>query len=163
MIELLDHGHVRLVEHMGSDLSIVRAARVSYNAAPRGDGSDAKLIRYLWEHNHTSPFESVNFVWDVKCPIFVARQWMRHRTWSYNEVSGRYTALPAEFYVPALDQITTQSASNKQMRTDEQHPKADMLRELISRECEDAFVSYQELIGLGCPRELARGVLPLNT
>lgn len=163
MIKCLDHGHVRLVDHMGSDQAIVRSARVSYNAEPRNDGSDAKLIKYLWRNKHTSPFEAVSFTFDVKAPIFCFRQWHRHRTWSYNEVSARYTELPEEFYVPENEKITTQSTSNKQMRTDTEHEFSQQIRLTIMSACAGAFKVYQELIKAGCPRELARGVLPVNT
>lgn len=166
MIEVLNHGHVRLVESMGSDLSIVRNARVSYDAewrAGEDDGKDAKLINYLIKNGHTSPLEALKFTFDVKAPIFVLRQWHRHRTWSYNEVSARYTELPEEFYVPELSQITTQSPSNKQMRTDETHADAEKLQALISDSCTRAFITYKAMIEAGCPRELARGVLPVNT
>ena len=166
MIEVLNHGHVRLVEHMGSDLSVVRNARVSYDAEWRSgedEGKDAKLINYLVKNGHTSPLEAVKFTFDIKAPIFVLRQWHRHRTWSYNEVSARYTELPEEFYVPEVSQITTQSASNKQMRTSEIHPSADMYQELMSLHCEESFAVYRQMLTGGVPRELARGVLPLNT
>ena len=166
IIEVLDHGHVRLVESMGSDLSIVRNARVSYDADWRAgddDGKDAKLLHYLLKNKHTSPFESCVFTFDVKAPIFVFRQWHRHRTWSFNEISARYAELPEEFYVPALDQITTQSASNKQMRTDEQHPDAAGVAEIIKSASEASFNHYHKLILNGCPRELARSVLPVGT
>lgn len=165
-IKVLDHGLVRLVDHMGSDLSIVRAARVSYDAdwrAGEDEGKDAKLIHYLMKNRHTSPFESVQFTFEVKAPIFVFRQWHRHRTWSFNEVSARYAELPEEFYVPALDQITMQSMSNKQMRTDEAHPMGGLFRRLIHDQGCSAFSLYKRLLEGGCPRELARGVLPLNT
>ena len=102
-MKVLDHGYVRLVDHMGSDLSVVRAARVSYDADWRtgeDEGKDAKLIHYLMKNHHTSPFESVTFTFEVKAPIFVFRQWHRHRTWAFNEVSARYSKLPEEFYVP---------------------------------------------------------------
>jgi thymidylate synthase (FAD) len=165
-IKLLDHGHIRLVESMGSDLSIVRNARVSYDAEWRtGEdaGKDAKLINYLVKNRHTSPFEAVTFTFDVKCPIFVIRQWHRHRTAAYNEISGRYAELPEEFYVPILADITQQSSSNKQMRTDEQHPMAQEFADIIRSTCEQAFRQYHYLIENGCPRELARTVLPLGT
>lgn len=164
-IQLLNHGHIRLVDHMGNDLSVVRSARVSYDAewrAGEDDGKDAKLIRYLWKNNHVSPFEAVTFTFDVKAPIFNFRQWQRHR-WSYNEVSARYTELPEEFYVPEVEQITLQSTSNKQMRTTERHPMAASLRESINACCAQAFEHYHQLLRLGVPRELARGVLPMNT
>lgn len=163
IINVLNHGYVRLVDHMGSDLSIVRSARVSYNADWRENGDDTKLINYLVKNKHTSPFESVVFTFEVMAPIFVFRQWHRHRTWSFNEVSARYTQLPEVFYIPEVSQITTQSKDNKQMRTGEIHPQAEHLQDMISTQCKNAFWNYNELIRLGCPRELARGVLPANT
>jgi len=164
--KVLDHGFVRLVEHMGSDLSIVRNARVSYDAEWRAgddEGKDAKLLNYLLKNNHTSPFESCVFTFDVKAPIFIFRQWHRHRTWSFNEISARYAELPEEFYVPELDQITTQSNSNKQMRTEEINPQAKNIKELIKLQSEAAHATYRSLIKKGCPRELARSVLPVGT
>jgi thymidylate synthase (FAD) len=160
-----EQGYVRLVDHMGSDLSIVRSARVSYNAEPRvgeDEGSDARLIRYLMKNHHTSPFESVVFTFEVKAPIFVFRQWHRHRTWSYNELSARYSELDLGWYVPELSKITNQSKDNKQMRTVEQHPDAAAIRTTIDIACERSSSWYRNLIESGCPRELARGVLPVN-
>lgn len=165
-IKVLDHGLVRLVDHMGNDLSIVRTARVSYDADWRtGDdaGKDEKLIRYLMRNRHTSPFEAVTFTFEVKAPLFVLRQWHRHRTWSYNEVSARYSELPDEFYVPEVSDVTTQSTSNKQMRTDVQHPQAAAMQSLMKTSMTDAFAAYKELLAQGCPRELARSVLPCST
>lgn len=164
-IKLLNHGLIRLLEHMGSDLSVVRSARVSYDAewrAGEDEGKDAKLIDYLVRNHHTSPLECVSFTFEVKAPIFAARQWMRHRTGKYNEVSARYSVLPEEFYIPDVSQITTQSTDNKQMRTDEIHPLAVELQEAISEACASSFWTYNDLIAKGCPRELARGVLPVN-
>ena len=162
-IDVLNGGFVRLVDHMGSDLSIVRSARVSYDADWReGDEKkDAKLIAYLMKNKHTSPFESVSFSFEVKAPIFVFRQWHRHRTWAYNEISARYTELDEGYYVPEEDQITTQSTSNKQMRTKEQHPNAAWYRGIIQAQCEESFHKYRVLIREGVPRELARSVLPV--
>lgn len=165
-IKVLDHGLVRLVEHMGSDLSIVRNARVSYDAewrAGEDEGKDAKLLNYLIKNKHTSPFESCVFTFEVKAPIFVLRQWHRHRTWSFNEISARYAELPEEFYVPELEQITMQSQTNKQMRTDEQHPIAADIQKYIARQNRLSFKEYKGLIALGAPRELARSVLPVGT
>lgn len=165
-VKLLDHGFVRLVEHMGSDLSIVRNARVSYDAewrAGEDEGSDARLINYLYRNRHNTPFESVVFTFDVKAPIFVFRQWHRHRTQSYNELSARYRQLPNEMYVPALDQITQQSTDNKQMRTTEQHPLAENIQMRIRENNEETYGVYDSLIKDGCPRELARGALTFNT
>lgn len=165
-IKLLDFGHVRLVDHMGSDLSIVRSARVSYNAVWRtGEdaGKDVKLIQYLIKNRHTTPLEAVTFTFDVKAPIFVFRQWHRHRTWAYNEMSARYTELPEEFYVPDAAQITTQSTSNKQMRTDELHPQAEEMRQIMIESNQRSFSAYHKMLEMGCPRELARSVLPVAT
>jgi len=165
-IKVLNYGSVRLVEHMGSDLSIVRSARVSYDAewrAGEDEGKDAKLIDYLIRNHHTSPLECVQFTFEVKAPIFVFRQWHRHRTWSFNEISARYSELPEEFYIPEVSQITTQSASNKQMRTDAEHPDAELYQNLISLSCNHSFTVYKEMLSAGVPRELARGVLPVNT
>lgn len=161
---VLDSGFVRLVDYMGDDLSIVRSARVSYDADWReGDEQkDAKLIAYLMKNKHTSPFESVVFTFEVKAPIFVFRQWHRHRTWSYNEISARYTELDEGFYIPELDQITTQHTSNKQMRTGEQNPFAVDIQKWIKIQNESAFLMYKDLIVRGCPRELARSVLPVG-
>lgn len=165
-------GFVRLVDHMGDDLSVVRSARVSYDADWRDElevttrgkmakPKDEKLIDYLWKNKHTSPFEAVTFTFEVKAPIFVFRQWHRHRTWSFNEVSARYTQLDEGHYVPSLEQITTQSDSNKQMRTNEEHPYSEILQRTISDQCKNAFHIYNQLIVTGCPRELARSVLPV--
>lgn len=165
-MQVLDHGHVRLVDHMGNDLSIVRNARVSYNAewrAGEDSGSDAKLINYLYSNGHNTPFEAVTFTFDVKAPIFVFRQWHHHRTQSFNEVSARYTELPEEFYVPELHHITTQHASNKQMRTEEQNPYADIMADHMAKQNKSAFMLYKSMIKDGCPRELARSILPVST
>lgn len=165
-IDVLDHGLIRLVDYMGDDLSVVRSARVSYDAEWRAGedaGKDAKLIHYLMRNRHTTPFESVQFTFEVKAPIFVFRQWHRHRTQSYNEVSARYSQLPEEFYIPSPEQITTQSTSNKQMRTAEQHPRAEMISKIIEEQNKSSFSAYNWLLRDGCPRELARSVLPVGT
>jgi thymidylate synthase (FAD) len=165
-VACLDHGFVRLVDSMGNDLSVVRSARVSYDAAWRtGDntGSDERLINYLWRNGHTSPFESVTFTFEVRAPIFVLRQWHRHRTWSFNEVSARYTELPSDYYVPKVDMIGVQSKDNKQVRDLESRADADEVCELIDKTCQAAFETYSNLLERGVPRELARTVLPLAT
>ena len=165
-VKVLDHGMIRLVDSMGNDTSIVRSARVSYDAAWRAGedkGSDARLINYLYENGHNTPFESVEVQFEVKAPIFVFRQWMRHRTQSFNELSARYRELPEVFYLPELEQITAQSDDNKQMRTDAQHPNADAMQKCINIQNQSAFGAYRYLIADGCPRELARSVLPLGT
>lgn len=173
IIKCLDHGFVRLVDSMGNDLSVARAARVSYDAAWRAgedQGSDKRLINYLWKNHHTTPFESVQFTFEVKAPIFVFRQWHRHRTWSYNELSARYRELPNEYYLPKCTEIGTQSKDNKQARVIDDSPyniqehedRADDLRR-VNDLCNEAFMTYKYLLGRGWPRELARSVLPVNT
>lgn len=160
MIQVLNYGIVRRVDHMGSDLSVSRAARVSYDSPPRQE--DSKLINYLMVNGHTSPFESVTVTFEVLAPIFVLRQWHRHRTQSYNELSARYRPMPNMWYVPEVEQITTQSKDNKQMRTKDQHPEADRLQQLIDESCSESYAYYEQLLEKGCPRELARGVLSVN-
>lgn len=164
-ISVLDHGFVRLVDSMGGDISVVRAARVSYDAAWRaGDdqGGDEKLIRYLWKNNHSTPFEAVTFTFEVYAPIFIFRQWHRHRTWSFNELSGRYRELSEVFYVPSPETIGKQSAINKQAR-DLDAPPDHGSAELMRESCSASFVAYRKLLAGGVPRELARSVLPVTT
>lgn len=171
MVLCLDHGYVRLVDSMGADLSVVRAARVSYDAAWRAgedQGSDKRLINYLWKNHHTSPFEAVTFTFEVKAPIFVFRQWHRHRTWSYNELSARYRELPTEYYLPDPTLIGVQSKDNKQARDiTDTGTEAAVARIIevgqLKEACENAFTLYNQLLAAGWPRELARSVLPVNT
>jgi thymidylate synthase (FAD) len=164
-MQVLDKGYIELRDRMGGDLSVVRAARISYDAEWRtgeDEGKDEKLISYLLKNNHTSPFEHVFFTFEIKCPMFIGEQWLRHRTWKFNKISGRYTELPKEFYLPDRDQITTQSTHNKQMRTDEVNENSEYIRRIINDENEESFHTYKSLLKLGCPRELARGVLTAN-
>ena len=165
-IKVLNHGFVRLTEYMGSDLSIVRNARVSYDAAWRAGedkGSDSRLINYLYKNKHNTPFEAVVFNFEVMAPIFVLRQWHRHRTQSYNELSARYKVLPNKFYLPDIEHITEQSTDNKQMRTGNIHNNANDFRNEMYAHGNNAFDVYDSLILSGCPRELARTVLPTST
>lgn len=166
ILNVLDDGFVRLVRVDGSDLDIVRSARVSYNADWRvgtDRGSDHRLIHYLMEHGHTSPFESCGILLEVKAPIAMFRQWLRHRTQRPNEVSARYTSLDMGFYLPDEQDITTQDEKNRQCRTDIPHPRAAEFRERLRVVMADAYREYQELIADGCPRELARLALPVST
>ena len=163
-IKVLDHGFVRLVNSMGSDIDIVRAARVSYDAAWRAGedaGSDAKLINYLWNHKHSTPFEAVTFTFEIKAPIFVFRQWHRHRTWSYNELSARYRELPEEIYMP---DFRAQSKSNKQgsdgLMPDQQNTE---IQRMFKSQYEQAFCAYRTALDAGVAREIARSVLPVAT
>lgn len=166
----LDHGFIRLIDIMGSDLSVVRAARVSYNAAWRAgedEGSDTKLINYLWRNMHTTPFEACTMTIEIKAPIFVFRQWHRHRTQSYNEMSARYCELPEEFYLPMASMIGKQDPKNKQGRTfdltDAELRDRRSEIEGLRITCEEAFATYRSLLRKGWPRELARSCLPVNT
>lgn len=167
LIEVLDKGYVRLVDHMGSDLSIVRAARVSFDAdwrAGESESADEKLINYLIKNRHSTPFEAVVFTFEVKAPIFVFRQWHRHRTQSYSEVSGRYMEL-TEFHTPEVGTIAGQSKSNKQGRLDEpmESELAGSVQKFIHGQHVLAFKSYRELLDTGVAREVAREVLPVAT
>lgn len=163
-IDLLDHGFVRLVDSMGNDLSISRAARVSYNEEWKaGDDprSDEKLIKYLWKHHHTTPFEAVTFTFEVKAPIFVYRQWHRHRTQSYNELSARYRELPEEVYLPTF---RAQSKNNKQGSGEEVNADYNVgLRERYTDLYTRAFALYRDALAAGVSKELARAVLPVAT
>jgi len=161
----LDKGHVTLIDYMGGDASVTQAARVSYagdkNAFdPKKDGG---LIKYLMSHRHTTPFEMVQIKVRMKLPIFVARQWVRHRTASLNEVSARYTQLPDEFFQPSADDLRTQSTTNKQGSGDqmEGHHSEELARK-ISKEQEQDYISYQENIDRGMAKEMARINLPVS-
>jgi len=164
-IDVLDRGFVRLVRTSGNDKDVVAAARVSHDndnlSAQHLTSGDKKLIAYLAKHHHTSPFEHVTFTFEIKCPIFVARQWMRHRTWSYNEISGRYVELNDEFYLPSPEDIGVQGTANKQARY-EAPPNPEAV-ELLLKASAASFAAYQELLDSGVPREVARMILPLNT
>jgi thymidylate synthase (FAD) len=165
-LKVLDHGFVRLADHMGSDLTVARAARVSHNADWRPgleEGSDYRLIRYMMLNNHTSPFEHVIFQFEIQAPLFIFRQWHRHRTWSFNEMSGRYAKLDLGFYVPEVQDITTPDSHNKQARTQVQCEHADEIRQIISGQVQQANRIYQLLLDKGCAKELARSVLPVAT
>lgn len=163
-VRVLDQGFVRLVDYMGNDAAIVQAARVSYGAGTRKATEDAALIRYLLRHRHTSPFEMVEVKLHVKAPIFVARQWLRHRTASVNELSARYSILPDDLYLPDDTEISFQSADNKQGRSARVVDRAtrDRVRELLLAGQQSAYSSYQELLDAGIARELARIALPVS-
>ncbi len=162
--KVLDRGFVRLVDYMGGDARIVQTARVSYGEGTKTVREDAGLIDYLMRHQHTSPFEHVVLELHCKMPIFVARQWIRHRTARLNEISGRYSVMENEFYVPEPEQIKLQSTSNKQGR-DEGDVPVELCRKVIDLLRSDqgsAYARYNELINDGLARELARINLPLS-
>ncbi len=164
-IKVLDHGFIRLIDYMGSDDRIVQTARVSYGAGTKTLREDAGLIDYLLRHEHTSPFEHVVFEFHCKMPIFVARQWIRHRTARLNEISGRYSVMKNEFYLPPRDKISFQSADNKQGRNPEDVPSElqDKVLELLRQDQENIYSNYEEMIDDNVARELARINLPLST
>jgi thymidylate synthase (FAD) len=162
--KVLDHGFVRLVDYMGSDESIVQAARVSYGEGTKKVTEDRGLIRYLMRHKHTTPFEMVEFKFHVKLPIFIARQWIRHRTANVNEYSGRYSVMKEEFYLPQPEEIRYQSKVNKQGRSKKEVPdeiKAEIL-EHFKQTSNDSYKKYLEYVDMGLARELARINLPLS-
>ncbi len=161
---VLDKGFVRLVDYMGSDQRIVQAARVSYGGGTKTLREDAGLIDYLLRNNHTSPFEQVVFTFHTKMPVFVARQWVRHRTARLNEISGRYSVMAQEFYEPALQDIAAQSTDNKQGRKNEpmENQQAQKVLESIQHIHKEAYDQYTSLLEEGTARELARVVLPLS-
>lgn len=163
--QVLDHGFVALTDSMGSDEAIERAARVSYASDPTRKRSDTRqLLRSLYRRGHSSPFEMVEFVFHCKIPIFVARQWIRHRTASVNEQSGRYTELQCEYYTPPADQFCRQSTSSKQGRGKRLGDHAyDIACKLWRRLRGEATTTYQELLKLDVARELSRIDLPLST
>jgi thymidylate synthase (FAD) len=172
---VLDHGFVRVIDYMGDDAAIVQAARVSYGRGTRSIQNDRGLLRYLMRHRHSTPFEMCEVKLHVKLPIFVARQWIRHRTANVNEYSARYSILDREFYLPAPEHLAVQSSSNRQGRgaalsTEESARVLDLLR----RDAMQTYATYEELLndtGDGTPRdpgrvqlarELARMDLTLN-
>lgn len=173
-INCLDHGFVRLVDLLPrvvdegqtptADYAIAEAARVSYGRRSSGKSSDdRKLIRYLYRHRHTSPFEMIEFKFHCSMPIFVARQWIRHRTASVNEISGRYSVLPSKFYVPSKDDVRKQSTTNKQMTEGTVSPEeATRFLETLKYESGEAYKAYERAYANGIGREQARICLPLS-
>lgn len=161
---VLDKGFVRLIDYLGSDDRIVQAARVSYGEGTKSYRKDKGLINYLLRNDHTSPLEQVNFTFHIKMPIFVARQWIRHRTAKLNEISGRYSVMTDECYIPSDENISYQSSDNKQGRSSE--PVSAEIREKVKKLLEEdqkrTYAVYQELLDMGIARELARVNLPLS-
>lgn len=168
MKDVLDHGFVHLIDVMGDDQAIVAAARVSYGKGTTRSSSNKELIRYLMRHGHTSPFEMCELKFHIKLPIFVARQWLRHRTASVNEVSGRYSIISTEFHKPWNDDesgLAYQSTSNKQGRSHQllNEPLAERVLGEFNGAYAQAVRAYQTAIELGVARETAREVLPVST
>ena len=174
-LEVLDHGFVRVIDYMGDDAAVVQAARVSYGKGTKKVSEDSGLIKYLMRHRHSTPFEMCEIKFHVKLPIFVARQWIRHRTANVNEYSARYSILDREFYVPAPEQLGAQAVVNRQGRGDvlEGEEAASVMR-LLREDSERAYSHYEEMLNhredgtvidpsrQGLARELARMNLSLN-
>jgi len=174
-LNVLDHGFVRVIDYMGDDSAVVQAARVSYGRGTKKVSEDRGLINYLMRHRHTTPFEMCEIKYHVKLPIFVARQWIRHRTANVNEYSARYSILDNEFYIPAPDQLAAQSSSNRQGRGDVlTGPEAARVLDLLKRDAAQSYASYEEMLNEkpdgskrdegreGLARELARMNLTVN-
>ena len=162
--KVLDKGFIRLVDYLGGDARIVQAARVSYGDGTKSVREDAGLIDYLLRHQHTSPFEQVVLTFHIKMPIFVARQWVRHRTARLNEISGRYSIMRDECYLPASEDIAFQSTDNRQGRMSEPAPLEvrTQIRDTLQAQQETAYREYSALIDTKLARELARINLPLS-
>ncbi|MCC6962426.1 MAG: FAD-dependent thymidylate synthase [candidate division Zixibacteria bacterium] len=163
-VKVLDRGFVRLVDFMGSDDAIVEAARVSYGKGTKKRREDRGLIRYLMRHQHTTPFEMVEFKFHVKLPIFVARQWIRHRTANVNEYSGRYSVMEDEFYVPQPAEIKPQSTTNRQGREEGEIDPAvrEAFIAFLNTSNRKLYDEYLKTIESGIAREIARINLPLS-
>lgn len=174
-IPVLDHGFIRVIDYMGDDSAIVQAARVSYGKGTKKVNEDAGLINYLLRHRHSTPFEMCEIKFHVKLPIFIARQWIRHRTANVNEYSARYSILDKEFYIPAADQLAAQSTSNRQGRGDlVEGAEARRVFDLLKQDSEQVYDHYIEMLNedengqpikpdnKGLARELARMNLTLN-
>jgi len=180
-IPVLDHGFVRYIDHMGTDIRICEAARLSYKSPSKGEDQDKKLLAYLWKNKHTSPFEMVKLTLNIKMPIFVMRQYVRHRMQNLNEVSARYTELPNEFYIPT--KWRQQDIKNKQgsiISEDFDAPNAilkddngnttvettlsknEICTDALTRGCKQSYDIYKMMLSMGVAREMARMVLPVN-
>ena len=175
-ISVLDHGFIRVVDYMGDDTSIVQAARVSYGKGTKKVNTDVGLIKYLMRHWHSTPFEMCEIKYHVKLPIFIARQWIRHRTANVNEYSARYSILDKEFYLPSSDHLAAQSKSNRQGRGDIiEGDQAKEVLDLLKSDAERTYKNYEQMLNerydgsvidekkSGLARELARMNLTLNT
>ena len=173
---MLDHGFIRVIDYMGNDTSIVQAARVSYGKGTKKVSTDSGLIKYLMRHWHSTPFEMCEIKYHVKLPIFIARQWIRHRTANVNEYSARYSILDKEFYLPNPENLAAQSTSNRQGRGEVIKGKnAKKVLELLKSDAEQTYKNYETMLNekfdgtkieknnVGLARELARMNLTLNT
>lgn len=165
-VQVADHGYVKLIETWGSDERVIEAARMSTQKGFLGWPQDEKLLRYLYENAHHTPFEMAGAVFEVRLPIFVAREWMRHRTQSFNEMSARYIEPPELFYVPEVSRLCEAPGHSKQTQGRNKEPihpvEAMDARKLIQKQYEGAWDTYEKLLRMGVTRELARIVLPVG-
>ena len=175
-IEVLDHGFVRVIDYMGDDSSVVQSARVSYGKGTKKISNDKGLIKYLMRHRHSTPFEMCEIKFHIKLPIFIARQWIRHRTANVNEYSARYSILDKEFYIPSAENLAAQSQINNQGRGDAlTDDEASKVIQILKNDAEQTYANYETLLNenssggvldeskSGIARELARMNLTLNT
>ena len=175
-IEVLDHGFVRVIDYMGDDSSVVQSARVSYGKGTKKISNDKGLIKYLMRHRHSTPFEMCEIKFHIKLPIFIARQWIRHRTANVNEYSARYSILDKEFYIPSAENLAAQSQINNQGRGDAlTDDEASNVIQILKNDAEQTYANYETLLNenssggvldeskSGIARELARMNLTLNT
>ena len=175
-IPILDHGFIRVVDYMGDDSSIVQAARVSYGKGTKKVSTDEGLIRYLLRHWHSTPFEMCEIKYHIKLPIFIARQWIRHRTANVNEYSARYSILDKEFYIPAPDKLAAQAINNRQGRGDVlEGEQAQEVLNILKEDSQRTYENYEKMLNerydgstinenkSGLARELARMNLTLNS
>ena len=175
-LQALDHGFVRVIDYMGDDTAIVQSARVSYGKGTKKITNDKGLIKYLMRHRHSTPFEMCEIKLHVKLPIFIARQWIRHRTANVNEYSARYSILDKEFYIPSVENLASQSQVNKQGRAENLSPEeAEKVINILKNDAEQTYNNYEVMLNensdgetldegsMGIARELARMNLTLNT
>ena len=175
-LQALDHGFVRVIDYMGDDTAIVQSARVSYGKGTKKITNDKGLIKYLMRHWHSTPFEMCEIKLHVKLPIFIARQWIRHRTANVNEYSARYSILDKEFYIPSVENLASQSQVNKQGRAENLSPEeAEKVINILKNDAEQTYNNYEVMLNensdgetldegsMGIARELARMNLTLNT
>ena len=161
--KVLDHGFIELVNKMGDEFDICKSARVSYaaNSKDHSELQNIRLLQYLIKNNHTSPFEMIQLQFHVKLPIFVARQWMRHRTGTFNEISARYSELPDDFYIP--ETIEKQSKTNNQGRGERLSLDIEIKsKDILLKNSKECYNNYKQLLNDGVAKEIARSVLPVN-
>lgn len=159
-INVLDKGFVRYVDHSGSDQRIVEAARISYKSPSKGEEQDKRLLRYLFKNRHTSPFEQVSITFNIKFPIFVMRQFVRHRTFRLNEWSARYSEMADDFYVPT--EWRAQDNKNKQGSVQSADLNHSAITDSVHELCAQSYSLYDKLLQQGVAKEMARMVLPVN-